>query len=271
MALGQAQTDTFSIGTAELRVGPLSSAGQLVQANSIGLIDDAIVTIGQESAELKGGFPRKLVDSVVIEQTATVTATAREYSRANLNIMLGNGIVAAATEVKSTLATDELINAVSIDVQGGDGALFTVGDIITIYPEGKPEDVSVLEIGNIVTDTVTFVTGQTTVIAYTAADVVNVYVSHQISIGNVVQTNYFSCTLIQKDHKSGFPLVYNFWKVSSVGSLDVQTNAEDFSSMAMELNCLEPAASEYAASADLEPWANVIPTHPIGFWALGKR
>jgi hypothetical protein len=49
----------------------------------------------------------------------------------------------------------------------------------------------------------------------------------------------------------------------------MDTNAEDFASTDIEINLLEPAASEYASGGDLVHLNNIIPTNPIGFFAGG--
>ena len=48
MPLGSARTNKFPIGTAELRVGPLTAAGNLMDVHSVGLIDQATLSVSQE-------------------------------------------------------------------------------------------------------------------------------------------------------------------------------------------------------------------------------
>ena len=98
--LGSPRTTKFSIGTAELRIGPLLEAMKLKQENSIGLIDNATVEVSQESVDLTGGFPKVLVDTAVVSQESSITATLREYSRRNLQVMLGEGVVDVARTSK---------------------------------------------------------------------------------------------------------------------------------------------------------------------------
>lgn len=94
MPLGSAKTRQFNLGTSELRVAPLTSAGRLLPAHSVGLVDSTTVNVAQEAARLEGGFPRKLIDTAVISQTASVTAQLREVSRRNLQVLLGQGVSA---------------------------------------------------------------------------------------------------------------------------------------------------------------------------------
>ena len=107
--LGAPVTSKFPIGTAELRVGPLTKAGRLTQANSVGLVDQATVEVTQNSVDLKGGFPQLLIDTAIIDQEATISATLRESSRRNIKIMLGEGLDASApTDVSSLIVTGKL-------------------------------------------------------------------------------------------------------------------------------------------------------------------
>lgn len=272
--LGAAQTNKFFIGTAELRLGLLSEAMLLKQSHSIGLIDQATYTIEQENVDLEGGFPKRIVDTAIVRQAATITATMREYSRRNLRISLGDGLAGTApTDIASTVATAADVSAGAAAITVASAAGMAADDVVIIYPEGRPQDVSVLQIESIATDVLTFKTGQVTAVDYNAltesGTVFHVYVAQQVPIGNVSQTNYFSAMLIQQDNATGRPNTVNFWKCATAGSMEVATNADDFASNEMELKCLEPAASEYGAGGDLEHVADLIPNHSTGFLAMG--
>lgn len=271
--LGAAQTNKFFIGTAELRLGLLSEAMALVQSNSIGLIDQATYTIEQENVDLEGGFPKRIVDTAIVRQAATITATMREYSRRNLRISLGDGLAGTSpTDVATTVATaaDVAAGAAAITVTSAVG--ITADDVIIIYPEGRPQDVTIAQIESIATDVLTFKTGQTTAVDYNALTEsidFHVYIAQQVPIGNVSQTNYFSAMLIQQDNSTGRPNTVNFWKCATAGSMEIATNADDFASNDLELKCLEPAASEYGAGGSLEHVKDLIPNHSTGFLAMG--
>jgi hypothetical protein len=155
----------------------------------------------------------------------------------------------------------------------GGGTSFAVGDVVVVYPAGRPEDVSILEIATIVTDALTFVTGQVTIAAYPAltesGTTFHVYNSHQVPIGNVTQTNYFSAMLIQQENSTGRPATVSFWKTATSGSLEVATSAEDYASASMELKVLQPSNSEYAVGQPLAHLSGIIPTHPTGMLLYG--
>lgn len=273
--LGASQVAKFPIGTAELRIGPLSEAGILDQSNSIGLIDDATLTVTQESVDLEGGFPRTIVDTAIIRQASTLAATLREFSRRNFRVMLGDGVEGTnPSEVVSTLAgADVAAGASALTVAVGDGALFAADEIVVVYPEGRPEDVSVLQIESIAVDTLTFKTGQTTVADYNvtseATTTFHIYNAHPVPIGAVTQTQYFSMMLIQKNNQTGRPDTASFWKAANTGSMEYATNAEDFASSTLDIKILEPAVAEYGVGQDLAHLADVIPSNPTGMFSIG--
>jgi len=267
--LGSPVTTKFPIGTAELRVGPMTSAGRLTQAHSVGLVDEASVEATQTSADLLGGYPQIIIDTATIRQESKVTATLRESSRRNLKIMLGEGIdVTTPSDVSSLVVTAVLVDGTSFDVTAADGSNFTVGDLVVIYPEGKPENVSIDRVNAVTTDTLTVDNGLAVAVDGTT-DTVNIYVANQVAIGGVTNTKYFACSLVQTENSSGRPIGYDFWKTASAGSMTYTTNATDFGSLDMELKILAPAVSEYQAGGDLFHLAELIPGNPSGFYYGG--
>lgn len=268
MALGSPITSKFSIGTAELRVGPLSSANKLLEAHSVGLIDAASLNVDQEAAQLEGGFPRKLVDTAIIRQSSSITANLREYSRRNLNLLVGNGVDGVAPSAFSTtLGSTESAGSTVFDVPTGKGASFTAGDMLTIYPTGEPHKVSVCRVASIATDSITLDSGTPLLFDYAIG--APIFLSRPIAIGAVTHTNYFAVMLIQKENSTGRPLVYSFWKGAIASGLRLETNAEAFASTELQINLLEPSAADYTGSGQLLHLANVIPSHPIGLYAGG--
>lgn len=265
MSLGAPVTNKFMIGTAELRVGPMTSAMKLLQANSVGLVDSCSVTIGQESVDLEGGFPKQLMDSAIVRQTAEVSTVLREYSRRNLKMAIGDGVTTAVADVATTVGTAASAAATSLIVASGTG--ISASDLVVAYPVGTPETVQIVRVASIATNTLTL--DSATPLLFDLAVGAVVFVAKQVAIGAVSQTNYMSASIVQKENSSGRPLVWNFWKASISGNLEYATNASDFASTTMTLKCLQPAAAEYGVGANLAHLANVIPTHPTGFLAIG--
>lgn len=267
--LGSPQTTKFSIGTAELRIGPLTQAMALTQAESVGLIDNATVEVTQESVDLTGGFPKVLVDTAVVSQEATITATLREYSRRNIQVMLGEGVVAVASEpadvattIDAPVAQDD--TAVSVTSETG----FVTGDICVIYQNASPASVTVARVQSVAAGTITLDTDTPTLFAYSSGD--HVYKANQVAIGAILETNYFACDMLQLERSTGRPVGFSFWKASIGAGMTFQTNAEDFASTELNLKLLQPAAEDYATMTDpLYHLRDIIPTHPTGIYFGG--
>jgi hypothetical protein len=68
---------------------------------------------------------------------------------------------------------------------------------------------------------------------------------------------------VQKDLKTGRPIIFNFWKVSSKGGMDYATNASDYASTELSLEALEPTAADYAGGGPLNHIASIIPNSPM--------
>lgn len=265
MSLGSPVTNKFQIGTAELRVGPMTSAMKLLQTHSVGLVDSCSVTIGQESVDLEGGFPKQLMDSAVVRQTAEVSTVLREYSRRNLKIAIGDGVTTAVADVATTVGTAASAAATSLILVSGTN--ISGSDLVVAYKLGAPENVQILRVASVATNTLTLDTATPLLFDLAVGD--PVFVAKQVAIGAVSQTNYMAAAIVQKENSSGRPLVWNFWKASISGNLEYATNASDFASTTMTLKCLQPAAAEYGVGANLAHLSNIIPTHPTGFLALG--
>lgn len=267
MALGSPVTNKFQIGTAELRVGPLTSAMKLLQTHSVGLVDSVTITVGQESVDLEGTFPKQLMDSAIVRQTVEVSAVLREYSRRNLRIAVGEGVANAVTDVSTTIASSASAGATAVSVASGQGANFAAGDLVVTYKTGAPENVQILRVQSISTDVLTLDTD--TPLLFDVAGSDPIFIAKQVAIGAVSSTKYMAAMVVQKENATGRPIVWNFWKASISGNLEYATNADDFASTTTTLKCLQPAAAEYGVGGSLSHLSDIIPTHPIGFFALG--
>lgn len=267
MALGTPKTRQFRIGTFEVRIGPMSKAGKLDPSHSIGLVDQVTLNIEQTSVDLMGGFPQRIVDTALTSQAANISATLREYSRRNMNVLLGNAVQDYdSTDVKSVVDTTSALAAedTSVSVATGEGSNFTEGDIVVIFEVGKPESVTVSRIASIAADTLTLETDLGLVVGFAQNSIVHIHKAPAVAIGGLSTVNYFAVQLLQVERGTSRPMGFNFWKAAIGGNISVGATPTEFASTEMSLKLLEPAASEYAPGADLEHLADIIPTYPIG-------
>ena len=267
MAIGSPQSDKFSIGTSEVRIAPLNLALKQMPIHSLGALDDVTINISNESVVKNAGFPQRQVAAAITQNLVSVTATPSEYSRRNIQILAGEAPEAAVTDVASTLAAPATAGATSITVATGDGSKFTPGMLITLYPVGRPELLSIVKVSTVATDTITLATETPTLHAY-AATVTQVFATFPIG-KSLTKTNYFSMQVIQSEFSTGRPLPWNFWKASVSSGLELAMNATDFASTNLEISVLEPAASEYGTGGALEHVASLIAEYPIFMYSPG--
>ena len=267
MAIGSPQSEKFSIGTSEVRIAPMNLALKQMPIHSLGALDDVTINISNTAVVKNAGFPQRQVASAITENLVSVTATPSEYSRRNIQILAGEAPEVAVVDVASTLSASATAGATSINVATGDGANFSPGQVITLYPEGRPELLSVVKVASIATDTITL-SADTPILHNYAATVTRVYVTYPIG-KSLTKTNYFSLQVIQSEFSSGRPLPWNFWKASVSSGLELAMNATDFASTNLEISVLEPAASEYGTGGDLEHVADLIAQYPIYMYTPG--
>jgi len=268
MPVGAPRSKKFLIGTAELRVGQMSSALKLLQTHSVGLVDNVNVTVSQESVDLEGGFPKQLIDSAIVRQTSEISATLREYSRRNLRMMLGEGVSGTTvTDISSTVNTTAAAAATSVTLATGGATGMVAGDLLVSYKLGAPENVQIVRILSIAVDVLTLDADTPLLFEVVSGD--PVFLARPVAIGAVSQTNYMAVSVLQKENSTGRPIVWNFWKASISGNLDYASNAEDFASSTVTLKALQPAAEEYGVGGALAHLADIIPTHPTGMLATG--
>lgn len=277
MALATPVTNKFHIGSPEIRLGPMTKANKLTQANSVGLLQSANVKFNQTSVDLKAGLPKTIVDTAVTEIEVTVDAQIYEFSRKNLRILMGEGVealapseynglvttaIAASTTGTTDIETDILLTAVN------------VGDLLTIYSPAAPQNVSVVKVtakAMITVDKakVTIDNTKTPLLFdLSVGDVV--FKANQIGIGNSTATNYFSCDVLGMEHSSGRPIGFRFWKAALGGTgLDYGFSSDNFASSPMTIKVLQPSGIEYATGGPLAHLADIIPTHPFGMYVSG--
>ena len=274
--LGTARTRKFSIGTAEMRIGAMTAAMGLKQSDSIGLLDNVTVEVTQESVDLNGGFPKVLVDTAIISQEAQITATLREYSRRNMQVLLGDGVQASVVDSASTITTDETSDIGPFTIAADEG--FVDDDIVVIYPEARPEELTVARIETVTTGTtITLHTGTPMLFDYPGTtETIHIFKAHQVSIGNIEQTNYFACQVLQLERATGRPIGFDFWKATVASGMTYATNAEDFASTELVVKLLQPSAEEYSATGDLLHISDIIAgtdgvaqKHPTGMYYAG--
>ena len=289
-ALGTAQTKNFQIGSAELRFSSLDNAGKMTQAHSVGLIQSASVNFSQTMAELKGGLPLQLIDSVVTESTVAVTAQVHEYTRANIRALINEaaptstvvdfsftGTSSSAVTVNATTLTLTSCAKLVKGTQTFPPAPIAGGSVIGIFPEGEPEKLSIVKLGSAVTTMTTTLgsssvtleldTSTSVLFAKDAGTKWVVYAINAIGVGKSTDTQYYTLDLLSKNHTSGLVQGFRFWKASIQGGMDYSFSNDSFAVTPMNFKVLLPTSEEYATGGTLEGVKGFMSDNPLGmFW-----
>lgn len=268
--LGSAKTNRYQIGVAEIRVGALTLANKLIQANSIGIVDDVAINDAREYAKIKAGFPAKVVDQAATTETVTVTGKLREFSRRNLGILLGQGLLSDVTDVKTTMTANASSTAATIASAVG----FTANDLVCVYVANKPDTVSVAKMTTAATSAV-FDTDLCLALDYApyiaAGETVHVFKAAEIAIGKGLAVQYFTLQVVQVDSQSGRPRVWNFWKANCGSGMTMGANVTDYASSDLSLEILEPSQADYGSvGSPLYGVRGLIPSFPMGIYVAGS-
>lgn len=256
---------------AEVRIGPMTSALALKPENSIGLLNSATVAFNIESVDLEAGLPRKLYDTQIISQLGTVSMEMREYTKRNMEMLLGYAPKAYVSRVESTLAAavDSGTDS-TCQVQPGDGAQFAQGDIVTLYPADIVNQglVTYAEVtAPPSTDTLTLGPASLPFLHdYAIGD--KIFNAEPIPIGANTTTQYFTAQVLGNDRK-GNPVGFIFWKCALSSGLEVGFNADDFNTNTGELKILSPSAGDLATGGDLEHVKTQVESYPVGMAVFG--
>jgi hypothetical protein len=281
MALGSPKTKKALIGTFELRIGPLNKAGLLTADHSVGIVDQVKLDMQMDSVDLMAGFPQKTVDTAITKFVTGFSATLRESSRRNLNVLLGNGLFdydAANLDVFGTVDTTSAlaVGATSLTMDISFEGVLAVGDTVVIYDVANPGNVSIARVSaftakNGVTPASVTLSATTPLVAptgaansFAAGASVRLYKAQTIAGGAITGVpNYFAAQLIRQDRGTGRPMGFNFWKSAISSGISLSASVTEFASMDMQLKALEPAATEYAAGGVLAHLTDVIPSNPV--------
>ena len=106
---GGAQSSSFQIGIAELRIGALSEAGNLTSKHSVGLVKNATINVAKTYAELRAGAHNTRIHQALTGYDLEMNAELYEFTTKNLIRVLGSKTaVANFTPVVTPYATADI-------------------------------------------------------------------------------------------------------------------------------------------------------------------
>ena len=241
------KTSEFFIGDLDIRVSTdLTKAGELGPDDSIGLLQDAKITMNTNEVKLKSGFPERTYASAVVSRDLVVAGSFNEYSISNLALVYGDNdalaAAVAATNHEGTLASAAVADAVTLTVQTGEGADFA-GKTVYVYRHDDPSDVFVTKCTTVSVDEITLDRG----IPRDLAIGDHVAIVESVELGSEDNTQELTIQVVGTMPLDGTPFVYDIWKGTIAGSAEMSSSTQNFGALPFTIEPLQPAAHEIAA------------------------
>lgn len=238
-----AQTQDFFIGDLDLRVSAdLTKAGELGPADSIGLMTECSVSMTTNEVKLQAGFPQRTYATAVTSRDLEVTGSLSEYTVSNMALLYGDAAALTASRTETgamtTIATDFTAGGTAITV--ADETDFAVGDFIYVRSMNDATDVFAAEVAATAAGTITvtyaisrdFVTGD------------YVVKGESIVLGSEDNIPPMTIQVVGVMPLDGEPFVYDIWKATIMGTVDVTTSTDNFGTLPYTLSPLTPAIQE---------------------------
>lgn len=238
-----AQTQEFFIGDLELRASvDLTKAGELGPTDSMGLMVDCKVAMTTNEVKLKAGFPTRTYATAVSSRDLEITGSLSEYTAANMALLYGdegawnkiNGDTAA-----STLTTAPIV-ALATTVTVASAVGFITGDFIYIRAINDATDVYVAQVASVAGSVITV----TYAIPRAFASGSKVVLGAAIELGSENAIPPMTVQVIGVMPLDGEPFVYDIWKATISGTVEVSSSAENFGALPYTITPLAPGAGE---------------------------
>jgi len=219
-----AQTQEFFIGDLELRASvDLTKAGELGPADSIGLMTECKVAMTTNEVKLQAGFPQRTYATAVTSRDLEITGSLSEYTVSNMALLYGDELAwnrADGATTAETLTTG-ITAALATTITVADESDFTTGDFIYIRSVDDATDVFATEV------TGTAATELTVAYAIPREFAVGskVVKGEAIILGSEDAIPPMTVQVVGVMPLDGEPFVYDVWKATISGTVEVQTSA----------------------------------------------
>lgn len=239
------KSSEFFIGDLDIRVSTdLTKAGELGPDDSIGLLQDAKITMNTNEVKLKSGFPERTYASAVVSRDLSVAGSFNEYSISNLALVYGdNDALAAAVTASAasgTFAATATAAQAVVSVQTGEGAAFTALETVYVYSHANPSDVFVASILSIAGDDITL--NQDLPRDLVIGD--HIAKIQTVELGSEDNTKELTIQVVGTMPLDGTPFVYDIWKGTIAGSAEMSSSTQNFGALPFTIEPLQPAKFE---------------------------
>ena len=201
------------------------------------------------------------VVSITFTVPATTVAIPAGTTFKSTNIL---GSTSASDLAEGLITAAAAQGATSIQCSIGPG--LKDGDLLVTYPQGQPQNLSVVSVvGTPVTSgtTTTVNIGYGSALLFKAGVGDVIYKADDIGIGNNKEQNYFTLDLLWTDHATSKPECFRFWKVALSSGLDFAVTSNNYATTPLSFEIITPT-DEDITTGKLSGVANQIATRPFG-------
>ncbi len=238
-----AQTQEFFIGDLELRASvDLTKAGELGPADSIGLMTECKVAMTTNEVKLQAGFPQRTYATAVTSRDLEITGSLSEYTVSNMALLYGDELAwnrADGATTAETLTT-AVTSAAATDITVADETDFAIGDYIYIRNIDDATDVFCAQI----TATAATLLTVSFAIPREFPSGSKVVKGEAIILGSEDAIPPMTVQVVGIMPLDGEPFVYDVWKATISGTVEVQTSAENFGTLPYTISPLAPSTGE---------------------------
>lgn len=231
---GEAKSTKFAVGAATLMLGPLADLMNLnVDAHSVGLAKNIVVTAESSFLDLTQGVKNSLVYQVMNGQTTRITAEVYEMTAKNLTYGLGlDGSALSVANVATTLTANIAANANVAQVANASG--FSANDWLMIQPSASSDDIQLRRAANIVSNNITL-SANVPVLVPSGAIVKKV---NAINVAGEEVPTYVAAK-IAGNLADGTPIVLLFPKVKITRGFTVGFQTDNYGNLPFEISAFD--------------------------------
>ncbi len=241
----KAKTQEFFIGDLELRASmDLTKAGELGPAESLGLVTDCKIAMTTNEAKLQAGFPQRTYATAVTSRDLEITGNMTEYTLTNLALLYGDerafNNASTATAAQTTLSSAFTAGGTTLSVASA--ADFSPGDFIYVRDQHDATDVFATQVAAV--DGTANTIDVTYPISRDFATGSVVVKGEAIILGSEDNIPPMTVQVVGVMPLDGEPFVYDIWKATISGTVEVASSTDNFGSLAYTIAPLAPGSAE---------------------------
>ena len=245
-----AQSQEFYIGDLDLRLSTdLTKAGELSPVDSVGVMTECTLTMTTNETKLQAGFPQRTYASAVTSRDLEVSGSLSEYTVSNMAMLYGDAAAmvraATATGAKSDITT--AVVAAATDIVVTDSSHFAADDYIYVYAAGDATDVYAAQVASVDNGTNTITVTYGIPRAFAVGDFV--VKGEAIILGADTAIPPMTVQVVGVMPLDGQPFVYDVWKATISGTVEVKTATDAFGTLPYTISPLTPSAQEITCGA----------------------